>query len=530
MEIVFNILGILTDVSTASGEFRQGSVGNRINVTCQGRNNQNYIAKLNFTRPDGQSLSNLIMSISQDSTNGYYYVLDDEWYLAVSGTATATVYVYDGSGNIIANGQVQFSIEETDYHAEPDNITNAQYNTLLALIQHDYLRNIKGFVVLDSLMDDISSYSTNQLFYVKSEKAFYYKSGLGIVRYEFGCLRFLEVDYENDTILDIVNKVGLENPFTFKYSDGANEQVGIASIGVENSQYVVSSWYKEGYQKLSGLSGSNTLAESWDGHFRSYLYTFESSLTDTIKSLYDANESQAFIYEVASRSFLVKIELSGGGQSYTFTMLYIKEPKKYLSGTVSGSTTISQILSDDFYYHEMAEIDYVKSEALHQIVFEKSVNAPYSLVATQKNINGDTLRADTLMQLDDIPNANSSNPITSKGVKAAIDQAVAGAYKPRGSVATYADLPATGNTVGDVYNVLENGANYVWVLEDGVGYWDKLGETINWAAYDEKFMAAGFFEVNNYNESTGEITMTYATDLYGMTYDSNSGILTIEAN
>lgn len=50
-------------------------------------------------------------------------------------------------------------------------------------------------------------------------------------------------------------------------------------------------------------------------------------------------------------------------------------------------------------------------------------------------------------------------------------------YKYKGSVATYADLPSTGNTPGDVYNVEATGMNYAW--DDNA--WDPLGEvfTIN---------------------------------------------------
>ena len=50
------------------------------------------------------------------------------------------------------------------------------------------------------------------------------------------------------------------------------------------------------------------------------------------------------------------------------------------------------------------------------------------------------------------------------------------------------------------------------------------------SAYDDKFIAAGFFEVQDYNESTGEITMVYASDLYDMSYNGDTGVLTIQAN
>lgn len=45
-------------------------------------------------------------------------------------------------------------------------------------------------------------------------------------------------------------------------------------------------------------------------------------------------------------------------------------------------------------------------------------------------------------------------------------------YKYKGSVATVALLPSTGQTAGDVYNVESSGMNYAW---DGTA-WDALGE------------------------------------------------------
>lgn len=45
-------------------------------------------------------------------------------------------------------------------------------------------------------------------------------------------------------------------------------------------------------------------------------------------------------------------------------------------------------------------------------------------------------------------------------------------YKYKGSKATYDDLPSTGNTAGDVYNVEESGMNYGWTGSA----WDALGQ------------------------------------------------------
>lgn len=46
-------------------------------------------------------------------------------------------------------------------------------------------------------------------------------------------------------------------------------------------------------------------------------------------------------------------------------------------------------------------------------------------------------------------------------------------YRYMGSVETYSDLPTSGNTPGDVYDVQDNGQNYAWTSD---GTWDTLGE------------------------------------------------------
>lgn len=79
--------------------------------------------------------------------------------------------------------------------------------------------------------------------------------------------------------------------------------------------------------------------------------------------------------------------------------------------------------------------------------------------------------------------------ITDAYTKTEIDGKLAGAFHYKGSVATVADLPATGNEVGDVYNVLENGNNYAW---DGTD-WDSLSGIVDLSNYytktevDDKF-------------------------------------------
>jgi len=86
---------------------------------------------------------------------------------------------------------------------------------------------------------------------------------------------------------------------------------------------------------------------------------------------------------------------------------------------------------------------------------------------------------------------------TEGSVKTYVDDKVADAitsvYKVKGSVLTYNDLPATGLTEGDVYNVESEatvdgkyypaGTNWVWVDGTPSGHWDPLGGTIDLSPY-----------------------------------------------
>lgn len=73
--------------------------------------------------------------------------------------------------------------------------------------------------------------------------------------------------------------------------------------------------------------------------------------------------------------------------------------------------------------------------------------------------------------------------------KAEVDAKVSSALIFKGSVATYDDLPTDGNVTGDMWNVLDTGANYAWTGEA----WDKLSETVDLTPYLTKSDAANTY-------------------------------------
>ena len=79
--------------------------------------------------------------------------------------------------------------------------------------------------------------------------------------------------------------------------------------------------------------------------------------------------------------------------------------------------------------------------------------------------------------------------ITDAYTKTEVDAKVSSVYRFRGSVATYSDLPTTGQVVGDVWNVEDTGANYAWSGTE----WDKLSETVDLTPYLTKADAANTY-------------------------------------
>lgn len=109
-----------------------------------------------------------------------------------------------------------------------------------------------------------------------------------------------------------------------------------------------------------------------------------------------------------------------------------------------------------------------------------------------------------------------------------VDAIVSSVYKPKGSVATYNDLPKTGNKVGDVYDVLEDSMNYVWTISDK---WDPLGPIIDLTPYAKKteLQAETTRAINSENVLSDRITNnTASTEALDTKYKDITDNLTAE--
>lgn len=103
---------------------------------------------------------------------------------------------------------------------------------------------------------------------------------------------------------------------------------------------------------------------------------------------------------------------------------------------------------------------------------------------------------------------------------------IAAAYNYKGSKATYADLPSTGNTTGDVWNVETNGMNYAWTGSA----WDALGGSVDLSGYvtTEQMNTALGGKVNAVEGkglSTNDFTNAEKTKLAGLSAPEKSTFL-----
>lgn len=137
MRIVFNQNGVVTssNLQETGDSIRQGSIGNVLSAKFTSFSNTNNVATLNFTRSDGSKVSNVMMSAKSGTTDEFTVKFNDRWYFALEGQTTLTIFIRDGGGNVLAQGQFQFSIAQSDFDGDAvPSITPDQYDDLVALI------------------------------------------------------------------------------------------------------------------------------------------------------------------------------------------------------------------------------------------------------------------------------------------------------------------------------------------------------------------------------------------------------------
>lgn len=177
---------------------------------------------------------------------------------------------------------------------------------------------------------------------------------------------------------------------------------------------------------------------------------------------FDALEStvQGLVSTGGEPNKIDKIAVNGTEQDITNKTVNLAVPTKVSDLTNDGDgTTGSAFATEDYVDANGGKIDTIKVNGTAQTITSKAVDIT---VPTQ---------------VSDL--TNDSGFQTASDVQDLIDTAVASAYIYKGSVATEADLPANGNTAGDVYDVQATGMNYAW---NGTA-WDALGQYVDTSLY-----------------------------------------------
>ena len=117
------------------------------------------------------------------------------------------------------------------------------------------------------------------------------------------------------------------------------------------------------------------------------------------------------------------------------------------------------------------EGDYQHLTQVEKFNLEYITNKQDSLDVDTTNIKYPTVNAVRSGDIETLINANAYT-----------DTKVSSVYKYKGSVTSYINLPATGNIIGDVWNVLDTDINYAWTGTE----WDSLGGTTDISGKEDK--------------------------------------------
>ena len=160
----------------------------------------------------------------------------------------------------------------------------------------------------------------------------------------------------------------------------------------------------------------------------------------------------------------------------------------------------------------------IVNKAIGDAVSGKADSSSLSTVATSGSYNDLTNRPIIPTATSQL--TNNSDYITSTEVTNKINSAISAVYRVKGSVDNYESLPTENVVIGDVYNLLDTGANYTCISTDPIT-WDKLSETVDLSIYstteenDAKYQPIGTYattdvateDANGLMSSTDKITV-----------------------
>ena len=136
----------------------------------------------------------------------------------------------------------------------------------------------------------------------------------------------------------------------------------------------------------------------------------------------------------------------------------------------------SNFATEDYVDENGGKIDVIKVNGTAQTITNKAVDITVPTAVSDLTNDSDFQTETEVETAITTALANSGDAYqTESEVDSKISTAVSSAYKYKGSVATYADLPSSGQTTGDVYDTQDTGINYAW---NGTA-WDALGQLVD---------------------------------------------------
>lgn len=129
------------------------------------------------------------------------------------------------------------------------------------------------------------------------------------------------------------------------------------------------------------------------------------------------------------------------------------------------------------------EVELATTDDLDDYYIKPLAGIPKSHLA--QSVQDSLAKADAAVRYNEQTLTDAQKTQARKNIGAASLDDIGTVFTIKGDVATVADLPATGNSVGDVWYVQSVSAGYVWLetTEHPSGYWEELGEPIDLSAY-----------------------------------------------
>ena len=160
--------------------------------------------------------------------------------------------------------------------------------------------------------------------------------------------------------------------------------------------------------------------------------------------------------------------------------------------------------------------------------FQRAIDSNNKL---SSDLVDDTNANNKFVTSDDISNWNTKvdknvDDLTYYYTKTEVDGKIGSVYKYSGTVATYADLPDTGLSIGDVYNVEEDGSNYAWTGTT----WDKLGGDIDLSNYQTKIDSSNKLNADLVDDTNTTNKFVSSSDLTKLSGIESGAQVNVQAN